>query len=287
MGAQGTGLRPDPHDHDRAPAGAVARLLGKHVDRRTVLRSAAFMGALAAVGSPAETVALAAGVEIRKGELHSSYVPGPPLRWRVAVPKDARALVLALHGRDSSASYWFNELDAPRIARETGLAIAAIDGRRTYWHPRAGSDAPAMLTGEFLPLLAKQGLPTERIGLTGVSMGGFGALWLAGELGPARVFGVATMSAALRRTYAGASQGAFDDPQDFARNSIFGRVDRLRGVPLWLACGTSDRFFPGNLDLAQRLPQARVAFAAGGHTTEFSRVYWGPAMSWLARLASA
>lgn len=140
-----------------------------------------------------------------------------------------------------------------------------------------------MLVREFLPLLARRGLPTERIGLTGVSMGGYGALWLAAHLGPARVAGVATMSAALRHRYVDTSTGAFDDAQDFARNTIFARVDRLQQIPLWLACGTFDRFYQGNRDLAARLPLARTAFGPGGHTTAFSREYWGSAMRWLGR----
>ncbi len=263
----------------------LARLLAARVDRRTVLRSAAFLGGLSAVGSPAESVLLAAGVKLTRGRLDSRHVPGPGLLWRVAVPQDARGLVLALHGKGAGAGYWFSALDAARIARETGLAVAAIDGRATYWHKRAGSDATAMLTQEFLPLLARQGLPTARIGLTGVSMGGFGALHLASELGAPRVFGVFTMSAALRRTFAGTSAGAFDDADDFMRASIFARVRALRDIPLWLACGTSDRFYAGNATLARRLPHAITTFDSGGHTTAYSRGHWGAGMRWLAAQA--
>lgn len=260
----------------------LSRVLAARLDRRTVLRSAAFLGALSAVGSPAESVLLASGVATSRGRLESAYVPGEALAWRLAVPRDAHGLVIALHGKGAGASMWFTALDAARIARETGLAIAAIDGRLTYWHPRADSDAPAMLTREFLPLLAKKGLPTDRIGLTGVSMGGFGALYLASELGPQRVTGVVTMSAALRHTFAGTSAGAFDDADDFARCSIFGRVDALRRIPLWMACGTSDRFYPGNVALARKLPRAVTTFDAGGHTTAYSRTHWGSGMTWLA-----
>ena len=260
----------------------LSRALAARLDRRVILRSAAFLGAVAALGPPAEQTVLAAGVETTRGWLTSTHLPGTALRWRLAVPQRRRGLVLALHGKGSASGYWFNVLDGARIARETGLAVAAIDGLLSYWHPREGSDAPAMLTREFLPMLAQRGLPTERIGLTGVSMGGYGSLYMAGDLGPGRVFGVATMSAALRQDFADTSPGAFDDAQDFAKHSIFARVGRLNGIPISLACGSEDRFFGGNVELGRLLPRARLILGEGGHTTAYCRDHWGDQMAWLA-----
>lgn len=266
------GVRPRP----------LSRSLTARLDRRTILRSAAFLGAVAALGPPVEQTMLAAGVERSRGWLVSTHLPGTALRWRLAVPAECRGLVIALHGKGSASGYWFNVLDGARIARETGLAVAAIDGLRSYWHPREGSDASAMLVREFLPLLAGRGLPTDRIGLTGVSMGGYGSLYLAGALGPGRVFGVATMSAALRRDYADTSAGAFDDAADFARHSVFARVGLLDGIPISLACGAEDRFAEGNIGLSRVLPRVRTVFDEGGHTTAYCREHWGAQMAWLA-----
>ena len=75
----------------------------------------------------------------------------------------------------------------------------------------------------------------------------------------------------------------FDDEADFLRHSIFMRLDRLKQIPLWMACGTSDRFYPGNVELARSLPNARTVFDRGGHTTAYSRAHWGDGMAWLAR----
>lgn len=273
---------PPTRAHLRERPRPLPRALATRLDRRTMLRSAAFIGALAGLAPATGDLGLTAGVRVSRGTIDSRHLPGRPLQWRLAVPRGARGLVLALHGKGSGASVWFTALDAQRVARDTGLAIAAIDGRLSYWHPRAGSDAPAMLTTEFLPMLAEHGLPTGRIGLTGVSMGGFGSMYLASELGPERVFGVATVSAALRRSYAATSSGAFDDEADFLRHSIFGRIDRLRRIPVWMACGTQDRFYPGNAALARQLPQSHAVFDDGGHTTAYTRAHWGPALAWLA-----
>ncbi len=55
------------------------------------------------------------------------------------------------------------------------FAIATVDGGTTYWHPRPnGEDAGGMVVDEFLPLLAEQGLRTDRSAFHGWSMGGYG-----------------------------------------------------------------------------------------------------------------
>lgn len=261
----------------------AARLAGP--TRRTVLSSVGLAGATVALGVlAAEGVGASSLVEHDEGTLDSRHVPGRPLRWQLAVPTSPRGLVLALHGKGSSSSVWFGALSAEAVAARTGLAIAAIDGRRTYWHRRDDSDAPAMLTREFLPMLTARGLSTDRIGLTGISMGGYGALRLAAELGPARVWGVATMCAALRTRFEDTSRGAFDDEADFARHSVFAHVDALGRVPVRLACGFDDRFYRGNRRLARLLPHAVTVFDEGGHTTDYCRSHWGGSMAWLASL---
>ena len=62
------------------------------------------------------------------------------------------------------------------------FAVATVDGGTTYWHPRpTGEDAGAMVLDELLPMLRAQGLRTHRLAFQGWSMGGYGALRLAGS----------------------------------------------------------------------------------------------------------
>lgn len=268
-------------------ASALSAFIGadRGPGRRTVLHSTAFLAVAVAGGLAADPAALSWGVRVERGSLRTDRLPGREVRWRLAVPPQPRGLVVALHGKDGDAGVWFDVLGAAKVARRTGLAVAAVDGGRGYWHPRAASDTPGMVVHDLLPRLAERGMPTTRIGLTGVSMGGYGALWLAGELGPERVFGVATMCAALRTRFLDTSAGAFDDAADFDRNSIFARLDRLHDLPVHLACGVDDRFYAGNRALARRLPAAESTFDEGGHTTAYCRAHWPGSMEWLARLA--
>ncbi|MBW8486045.1 alpha/beta hydrolase-fold protein [Actinomadura parmotrematis] len=128
------------------------------------------------------------------------------------------------------------------------FALVGVDGGSVYWHKRAtGDDPQRMVTGEVLPRLRRLGLRTDRIGLTGWSMGGYGALLLAGTLGPRRVAAVAASSPALFGSYAkahAANPGSYDGPADFAAHDVLARLASLAGVPTWIDCGTGDPFAP-------------------------------------------
>ncbi|MGZ6740750.1 MAG: alpha/beta hydrolase-fold protein, partial [Nocardioides sp.] len=107
-------------------------------------------------------------------------------------------------------------------------------------------------------------LRTERFGLTGWSMGGYGALLLASRV-PERVGAVAVDAAALWHTAAQTAPGAFDGQEDFARHDVLGHLDALRSVPLRVGCGRSDPFVAANRDLVASLPEAERSFPPGGH----------------------
>ncbi len=221
-------------------------------------------------------------VDERDGTLTSPFWPGRAAHWRVAAPAEPRGLVIALHGRGGSADDWFDGLDAAGHAGRTRLAVAAIDGGDRYWHKRReGDDTGAMVLREFVPLLAGQGLPTDRIALTGLSMGGYGALLLASELGPAKVYGVATLSAALWTRPGDSAPGAFDDREDFLRHDVFRRTAALRRIPVAMWCGTGDPFISGNRAFARRLPSAKTVFDTGGHDGAYWASHLGPAVDFL------
>jgi enterochelin esterase-like enzyme len=215
----------------------------------------------------------------------ASRAAGRDLAWRIARPPGtdpgARLPVaLVLHGRGGTAAsafrdLWFDRyLAAVVAAGAPPLALASVDGGDdSYWHRRRdGTDAQAMLTDEFLPLLAKHGLATERFGLFGWSMGGYGALLLAETVGAGRVAAVAADSPALWRRFADSAPGAFDDAADFAAHDVFAGRSRLAGIPVRIACGQSDPFYPAVQQFLPGVPDlAGTDFRAGGHTAALWR----------------
>jgi dienelactone hydrolase len=261
---------------------------GRALRRRVVIRAAIGLGAAAGLGALAGCGDAPDGVTLSEGVLDTRYDTGSP-RWRLAVPADGRprGLVVALHGAGGDADNAFSLGYADAVA-STGLALASVDGRRTYWHKRTdGSDTGAMVRDELVPLaLERSGLaPTSRVGLLGWSMGGFGALLIASDLGPRRVTGVVAASAALWLRGSQTPARAYDGAADFDRHSIFNRVDRLADVPVRLDCGLSDPFIAANRALATRLPGVETHFEPGGHEDAWWREHAAAEMAWLAARA--
>jgi len=216
-----------------------------------------------------------------EGTLDSAY--GAPAGWAVSyppdsVPGDPLPVVVSLHGRGGDHRSTFDDLGMGRVlaaqVRDGGprVAVAAIDGGDTYWHRRStGEDSGAMVAEEFLPLLAGRGLDTTRVGLIGWSMGGFGALLLAGS-GVVAARGVATMSAALWQSRADVSAGSFDDADDFARNDVFALRDGLATIPLRMDCGDLDPFLDANEAFRAGVrPEPAGGVEPGGHDVDYWR----------------
>jgi dienelactone hydrolase len=253
--------------------------------RRSVLRAALTLGSAVALAGTAACQSGVAGAVLSDGVLDRPYGFTEP-RWRLAVPegRSPRGLVVALHGFGGDADAAF-DLGYGDAVASTGLALVSVDGGNGYWHKRRdGTDRGAMVREELIPLaLSRSGLPTtSRVGLLGWSMGGFGALLLASDLGPGRVTGVVAASAALWLTGAETPVAAYDDRADFDRHSIFTRVDRLASIPVRLDCGRSDPFIAANRTLAERLAGVETHFDPGGHENGWWRAHAAPEMSWLA-----
>jgi S-formylglutathione hydrolase FrmB len=125
-----------------------------------------------------------------------------------------------------------------------------------------------------LPRLAHRGFSTARIGITGWSMGGYGALLLAERLGPRRVAAVATSSAAIFASYAAAqaaNPGAFDSAANFAASDLQNGLATLRQLPVLLDCGSDDPFAAQDQQLRRQLGQPAGAISPGCHDMAFWR----------------
>jgi len=197
------------------------------------------------------------GPEVRSALLPSRF-RGRDVPWALALPPGAPTaglpVVLVLHGRGGTARSAFDELGLHRVLADhvaaggRPFALAAADGDVAYWHPRASGDDPlGMLVHEVLPALRALGLAADRIGAWGWSMGGYGALLLAreserGALGGVRVAAAAAASPALFDSFAAASAGSFDGPEDFARWGALLDDPGVSTTPLRVACGDSDAF---------------------------------------------
>ncbi len=221
---------------------------------------------------------------VERGSFVSQRRRGVDTGWTIIRPPGNDAtlpVVVALHGlhQDSaslvSATFGVDRYLAAAVGSGTPpFAIAAVDGGTSYWHPRSDGDEPgAMVVDEFLPLLADHGLDVSRIGLLGWSMGGYGALRLAGELGPERVAAVVATSPAMWQHPGDASPVGFADAAEYERFSVAGHQEDLDGIAVRVDCGTGDPFYRAVQDYVAGFPeQAAVVstFEPGAH----DRAYW-------------
>jgi S-formylglutathione hydrolase FrmB len=190
------------------------------------------------------------------GSFVSRHRRGTEVGWSVIYPgrrRERLPVMVSLHRLGGDHTTAITELGMDRFlpaavrAGVAPFAIATVDGGRTYWHPRpSGEDAGGMVLDELLPRLAGQGLDTGRIGFQGWSMGGYGALRLAGLVGTPRVRAVAALSAALWTNPSDASREGFADAAEYRRYSVMGRQADLDQISVRVDCGREDPFYPAD-----------------------------------------
>jgi S-formylglutathione hydrolase FrmB len=215
-------------------------------------------------------------------------------------PGDRLPLVIALHGFGGNhANALAGITPSQAVALQPGgaplppMALVTVDGGGGYWNPHPGDDPQAMLTGELIPLCQRRGLGAgaRRIGVLGISMGGYGAILLA-EKSPRLVGAVAAISPAIWTSYAqaqSANAGAYASAADFTADDAVTHATALASVPVRVAAGYDDPFYPGARALARALPKdpggmpAEVYFGNGCHTGPFFNAQEPPSLAFLAR----
>ena len=216
-----------------------------------------------------------------------SAAVGRRQRVSVVIPAGAgarRPLLVFLHGRGG------NERSLLRDAMFSGLArlgprapvVAFPDGGgSSYWHDRGSGAWGRYVLREVIPAVRRRfGTDRRRVAIGGISMGGFGALDLAGRR-PGRFCAVGGHSAALWRTPGETAPGAFDDAADFARHDPIARARASVRPParlVWLDAGEDDPFRPGQRALLDALRAQGAAPTAhvwpGGHDDGYWDRHW-------------
>ena len=219
-------------------------------------------------------------------------------------PGDRLPLVIALHGFGGNHVNALSGITpAQAVALKPGgtplppLALVTVDGGGGYWNPHPGDNPQAMLTDELIPLCQRKGLGvgTRAIGVLGISMGGYGAIALA-EKYPRLIGAVAAISPAIWTSYAqaqSANTGAYASAADFTADDAVTHAAALASVPVRIASGYDDPFYPGVRTLARALPRnpggvpAEVYFGSGCHTGPFFNAQEPPSLAFLARHLSS
>jgi len=196
-------------------------------------------------------------------------------------PGDRLPLIIALYGNGGNVNSNYGGPDlaqalsgvAPNGAAIPPMAFVEADGgSHLYWNRHPGDDPLTMLADELVPLCRKKGLGIEKIGVTGISAGGYGSLLLTEEH-PHLINACAAISPAIWTSY---NQARAVNPTAYANAAAFADADvvthaaRLQGIPVRIAIGNDDPFRPGTIALLPHLPSsAHVYFGPGCHTGPF------------------
>ena len=219
--------------------------------------------------------------QVVSGSFRSRHRLGAETGWSVIRPGpdlDALPVCVVLHGLGGDHTTAVADLGMDRLLAEAvaagvpPFALATVDGGTTYWHRRStGEDAGAMVIEELMPVLAGQGLRTDRLAFHGWSMGGYGALRLAAEVGAPRVRAACGLSSALWTDPATASESGFDDEAEYLAYSVFGHQADLDGIAVRLDCGDVDYFCPANRAYVAGFERTVVStFESGDHDDEYA-----------------
>ena len=221
--------------------------------------------------------------------------------------KTSYPVLYLLHGAYGHFSDWLkntpDKLLVHRLADQYNLIIVMPEGETFAFY----LDSPVNSSSQFETYLTKEVIPKidqtyrtirDRKGrvITGLSMGGHGALYLAARH-PDLYSGAGSMSGALdlkassrKLTPPEAAQRAqlwapvlgseTDNPERFAANSVVNMVDQLQrtGLPLIIDCGIDDGLLDVNREVHRRLLYNRTPHdyieRPGAHTWE----YWENAL---------
>ena len=156
------------------------------------------------------------------------------------------------------------------------FAIVAADGGRGYWHPHDDDDAGQMVISELLPRAVRSGhsLLPAAMGFLGWSMGGYGALRLAGIAGAGGASAVVASSPALWADAGDASGTGFSTAAEYEEYSVFDQQKTLNGMPVRVDVGTGDPFYRDVQQYADGFPsdaELTTTFEPGGHTPGYWR----------------
>jgi pimeloyl-ACP methyl ester carboxylesterase len=245
--------------------------------------------------APAPAPVINEAPTMETGSFVSAARGGVTTHWAIARPPGQSTPlrpVIALHGKGSDAATVMAGGVEQGLAQavDAGLppfAVVTVDGGGSYWHKRAsGEDSGAMVLDELIPMLSTKGLDTSRLAFLGWSMGGYGALLLGGRLG-ARTAAICAVSPALWLSPGAAAPGAFDGPNDWSANSVFG-MPALASIPIRVDCGNSDPFSAATRQFVAQLPTPPSGgFSPGGHDPSFWSTQLPAELTWMAPLLTA
>lgn len=204
-------------------------------------------------------------------------------------------VVYLLHGHSGNARTWIGiKPNLPQIADEKGIIFVCPDGKNSwYW------DSPldpsyryeTFVSGELVSYVDEhyRTIPSrEGRAITGLSMGGHGALWNAFR--HKDVFGACGSTSGgvdirpFPKNWDMAKQlGERDaNPQVWDAHTVVNQLDKIAGgdLAIIIDCGEDDFFLGVNLDLHARLSERKIGHDFIVRPGRHNNLYWKDAIDY-------
>jgi S-formylglutathione hydrolase FrmB len=222
-----------------------------------------------------------------------TYLPATDTTW-VFVPKDYTTTgdkkypaVIMLHGWSGNYKQWHQIINCQRYADAYGFVVICPDGFYDSWYINSplkpNSQLEDFMVKDFLPSIKRQyRINPNNLFITGLSMGGHGALYLFAKK-------------ADEFRAAGSTSGLFDlkfsadkygltnllgfpsqSTETWFRASVLGNVEKIAraGKEIIFDCGTEDDFYLVNNELRKKCDELKIKATYISQPGKHDRNYW-------------
>ena len=201
--------------------------------------------------------------------------------------------VFLLHGYSGSYRDWPQKVNLQSLADAYHLILVCPDGGYNSWYLDSPLDSSSQyethIIQEVLPFIAKRyPLDTGRRAITGLSMGGHGALYLAARhprlfVAAASMSGAVDLTWSTRRWEIAEKLGSYAScARRWRKNSVINMTEALKNANLFLLldCGVDDIFIDINRELHKKMLVEKIdheySERPGGHSWN----YWKNALEY-------
>ncbi|MGB4773897.1 MAG: alpha/beta hydrolase family protein [Daejeonella sp.] len=196
-------------------------------------------------------------------------------------------VIYLLHGYSGNYNQWNRIMNAQKYADEYGFIIVCPDGLFNSWYfnspVKKDSQFEAFFFDELVPDINKKyKTDTSKIFISGLSMGGHGALYLFLQK-PELFLSAGSTSGVMDLKSSGDKYGISDllgkpgdsDPAWY-KYSVNGNIDKLAGTSKQIIfdCGTSDRFYLVNNDLRKKCDSLKINATYISQPGNHDQSYW-------------
>lgn len=222
---------------------------------------------------------------------NSKNLPKPDTTW-VFTPKnltnkDKVPVIFLLHGFGGNYKQWNTIMDAQKYADEYGYIITCPDGLVKSWYLNSPAKADWQYENfffdELLPKMKKDyPIDTANIFITGLSMGGHGALWLflkhpdtfksAGSTS-----GGINLRDAIGKFGVPELLGNPDKESDiWLKYSVIQNINKLAGLKkeIIFDCGADDFFYQSNNEMKKKCDSLKINATYISQPGTHNSAYW-------------